>query len=292
MKDKYLGGWSILNTQFYQGFYIWRSILKARDLLQGFQLKVGNGEASFWFDDWTTGGWQWDEEWGWIWNLKALENIKFLLWLLCHNSAPPEAFLAIEGFLAFELAKFVAMMLSPFGIAFGIVTRLWRFGGVSTQCGRFGGVGINPLLMERFFKLGKSVPGHLLNIVSSVMNGRVGFSGLTRSSEGVWLEGFHGHVDCSSMLEVELLAILYGIRLCWQLGLQQVTCQSDFSTAVRFILQGVSNSHRYANIISTIQQLLRQDWIIYVMHVFREGNRSANFLSRMGVQCEDRFIQF
>ncbi|KAJ1416285.1 putative ribonuclease H protein [Sesbania bispinosa] len=126
-----------------------KSILKARDLLlQGFRLKVGNGDASFWFDDWSGSGplcskvfavdihdlnirvkdvWMYEDwQWGKLWTFLNEDIISFLSnqrLLMCEE----ESFVIMES-LAFLHVKFVVKNMSPFGIAFGVVTRLWRFG--------------------------------------------------------------------------------------------------------------------------------------------------------------------
>uniref|UniRef100_A0A151UDR5 Ribonuclease H protein At1g65750 family n=1 Tax=Cajanus cajan TaxID=3821 RepID=A0A151UDR5_CAJCA len=57
MSKKYLLSDSILKCQRKQGSYVWRAIIKACDfLLPGFKLKLGNGDVSFWFEDWTGEG--------------------------------------------------------------------------------------------------------------------------------------------------------------------------------------------------------------------------------------------
>ncbi|KAJ1401405.1 ribonuclease H [Sesbania bispinosa] len=44
---------TVLSAPLTKGSYVWRSILKARnDLLNGFGLQLGDGEASFWYDPW------------------------------------------------------------------------------------------------------------------------------------------------------------------------------------------------------------------------------------------------
>ncbi|KAJ1404393.1 Reverse transcriptase-like [Sesbania bispinosa] len=65
---------------------------------------------------------------------------------------------------------------------------------------------------------------------------------------------------------------------------------TDSLGAAQFIVHGVPSSHRYANMVSLILNLLSRPWTASVQHVFREGNRCADLLAKLGVNLLDRFV--
>lgn len=44
----------------------------------------------------------------------------------------------------------------------------------------------------------------------------------------------------------------------------------------------MSPCHRFATLIHSIQEVLARDWFVRLLHLHREGNRSANWLAKKG----------
>lgn len=112
--------------------------------------------------------------------------------------------------------------------------------------------------------------------------GRAGFGGLMRDHNGKWLIGFSGHVDFADSLEVELLAILHGLRIAWDIGATDVSCRSDCTKALSLIQNPISHTHRYAAIIWHIKELISRDWSTAFYHTYRESNQCADFMAKYG----------
>nr|KYP64035.1 Putative ribonuclease H protein At1g65750 family [Cajanus cajan] len=112
--------------------------------------------------------------------------------------------------------------------------------------------------------------------------GRGGFGGLCRNHEGQFLFGFYGFLGEVSVLQTVILALLYGLRLCWDKWFRKIICYSD-STLVVSLLQGpIPMFHRYENQLMEIHQLLNCDWTCTVVHTLREGNSCADAFGSNG----------
>ncbi|KAK7243325.1 hypothetical protein RIF29_38118 [Crotalaria pallida] len=125
---KYAPGGFDLYKHKVDGSSVWRAVLQAKTmLLEGFSLKVGSGDVSFFFDRWMSNeplcrkvpdgitwqgdvsgvysaksgyGWlinrenadlQDDSSWLWIWKLKLPFKLNYFLWLVCHSALPTNA---------------------------------------------------------------------------------------------------------------------------------------------------------------------------------------------------------
>nr|KYP74134.1 hypothetical protein KK1_006802 [Cajanus cajan] len=54
--------------------------------------------------------------------------------------------------------------------------------------------------------------------------GHARFDGFYRNHHGHFLMGYYGNVDHTSILQVEILALLKGLSLCWQAGYHTLIC--------------------------------------------------------------------
>nr|KYP57876.1 Putative ribonuclease H protein At1g65750 family [Cajanus cajan] len=115
--------------------------------------------------------------------------------------------------------------------------------------------------------------------------GPAGYGGLCRDNFGRWLMGFYGDAGVGDNLKAELLAILHGMKLAWRANFRNILCVSDSLLAVNLVLGPLDVLHKYAPIIAHIKELLQQSWSVCVCHSFREGNQSADFLSKLGPHC-------
>ncbi|KAJ1427765.1 Ribonuclease H domain [Sesbania bispinosa] len=122
----------------------------------------------------------------------------------------------------------------------------------------------------------------VLNTDGSVIDGKAGFGGIIRFHDGSWCHGFYGSLDQADVIEAELVGIYQGLRLCRQLGIAIVHCQSDSKVAVHWVLEGVAPSHRYGNPVELIRRLLSLPWDASIQHVLREGNGCADILAKKG----------
>ncbi|KAJ1426867.1 Ribonuclease H domain [Sesbania bispinosa] len=284
------------------------SLLKARDiLLPGFKLKVGNGDAKFWFDNWTGDGPLCNKVWAidihdleirdqvvWSHNLSGLYSARngyswtfqFLypqqtdehwdwIWRLQDASYVRCGELEETCLHSFRDCKEVA--------------NFWR----GLGCDDWHGFFLNSDVKEWVsigFRTTYDSDAFILNTDESVIDGKAGFGGIIRFHDGTWRHGFYGSLDRADVIEVELVGIYQGLQLCRQLGIVIVRCQSDSKLAVHWVLEGVAPSHIYANLVELIRRLLSLPWDASIQHVLREGNGCADFLVKKGVQSADRIV--
>ncbi|PNX98129.1 ribonuclease H [Trifolium pratense] len=78
------------------------------------------------------------------------------------------------------------------------------------------------------------------------------------------------------------MVMLHELELCWEKGLRSVSCFSDSLQTVTLVKNGVSPYHKFANEVTSIQQLLDRDWVVVVNHTLREGNTCADILPKKG----------
>jgi ribonuclease HI len=114
--------------------------------------------------------------------------------------------------------------------------------------------------------------------------------GLLRNQDGEFIWGFYGAAPLQNILFAEILAILHGLKLCWERGFRKVLCCSDSLLSVNLIKQGVTVHHRFANEISCIRKLLNNAWEVNLTHTLREGNACADVLAKLGANSDSSLV--
>ncbi|KAJ1402257.1 Ribonuclease H-like superfamily [Sesbania bispinosa] len=90
----------------------------------------------------------------------------------------------------------------------------------------------------------------------------MGIGGVLRDHEGCWVEGF---------------------LVCFVGGITFLICETDSLEVVENLNNYVESPlHPHKDILSHIKELLRKDWQVSIVHVFREANMVADKLSRLG----------
>ncbi|CAN1747579.1 Putative ribonuclease H protein At1g65750 [Linum perenne] len=75
-----------------------------------------------------------------------------------------------------------------------------------------------------------------------------------------------------------------GLHIAWDRGLKKVELQVDALTILNLVEAECDPRHQHAMKFMEIRDLLRRDWEIRIRHVYREGNRAADFLAGIGFQ--------
>lgn len=118
---------------------------------------------------------------------------------------------------------------------------------------------------------------------SSIGNpGQAGCGGLICAADGLWLCGFASGIGIADSLKAELLAILRGLELCWQLGYRRVELSSDSQTAMGLLAHAHPVFHHYSSVLGRIKDLLQREWEVHRFHLLREGNAPADYLAKLG----------
>ncbi|KAJ1410078.1 Ribonuclease H domain [Sesbania bispinosa] len=106
--------------------------------------------------------------------------------------------------------------------------------------------------------------------------------GVLRDGSGRWISGFTRNVGRSSVTLVELWAFKDAIDISISKRLSSIWLESDSSTAVNFVLNGVPSHHPCFSLISSIRSSLNSFPHYVVSHIHREGNSVADALARLG----------
>ncbi|KAJ1414561.1 Ribonuclease H-like superfamily [Sesbania bispinosa] len=110
----------------------------------------------------------------------------------------------------------------------------------------------------------------------------MGIGGVLRDHEGRWVEGFSACFVGGDPLRVELLAMKEGIQLAWTKGITSLICETHSLEVVQSLDNYVESPlHPHKDILSIIEEFLRKDWQVSIVHVFREANMVSDKLSRL-----------
>ncbi|KAJ1403544.1 Ribonuclease H superfamily [Sesbania bispinosa] len=73
-----------------------------------------------------------------------------------------------------------------------------------------------------------------------------------------------------------------GFGFLW--GYRKVICESDSLEAVKLVSShAVSSFHEHALLLAKIHYLLKRDWIVSIIHTYRETNFVADCFAKLGV---------
>ncbi|CAN1828606.1 Putative ribonuclease H protein At1g65750, partial [Linum perenne] len=106
--------------------------------------------------------------------------------------------------------------------------------------------------------------------------------GIIRDSEGKLVRAFCANVGNCSITRAELRAIVEGLKLAWSLGIKKVAIQTDSAAAVAMLQAGGRPTHRHAALVAEFQAIRARQWEVYIAHIFREANCSADYLANLG----------
>lgn len=121
--------------------------------------------------------------------------------------------------------------------------------------------------------------------------GPAGFGGLIRMGDGEWCGGFFGSIGTADNLSAELAALQFGLSIAWESRARNLVCYSDFAMAIALVSSSsVLPTHCNAALIEGIQELLRRDWEVWLLHTLREGNSSADALAKLGAAQSERLV--
>ena len=119
-----------------------------------------------------------------------------------------------------------------------------------------------------------------------------GGGGLIRDGNGDWIIGFARKIGTTTSFLVELWALWDGLILCLQIQAQAVIIELDAKFVVdAFNLQNYSNS-KVSSVMDDCKHLASQLPQMRVRHVYREANRCADCLAKLGTSLKSDFVVF
>ncbi|CAI0423001.1 unnamed protein product [Linum tenue] len=106
--------------------------------------------------------------------------------------------------------------------------------------------------------------------------------GLIRDHTGRCLSAFTLNLGACTITQAELRGAVEGLQVAWDRGHRRVRVQLDSQCAVQLIRRTDTEEHHCAAILARFRELLSRPWEVLVEHVYREGNRCADFLASRG----------
>ncbi|CAN1124680.1 Putative ribonuclease H protein At1g65750 [Linum perenne] len=126
-----------------------------------------------------------------------------------------------------------------------------------------------------------------LNSDGSVLpeTGQASAGGLIRDHQGRCLAAFTMNLGKCSITRAELRGAVSGLQLAWERGYRKIQLQLDSQCAVQ-LLQGYDlEDHAHETMIIMARELLRRDWEVRILHVYRESNHVTDYLANIGHSC-------
>ncbi|CAN1813110.1 Putative ribonuclease H protein At1g65750 [Linum perenne] len=126
-----------------------------------------------------------------------------------------------------------------------------------------------------------------LNSDGSVISasGQAAAGGLIRDHQGRCLAAFTLNLGKCSITRAELRGAVSGLQLAWEQGYRKIQLQLDSQCAVQLLQREGLEDHAHAATIMTATELLRRNWEVQILHVYRESNHAADFLANVGHSC-------
>ncbi|RYR52825.1 hypothetical protein Ahy_A06g027695 [Arachis hypogaea] len=84
----------------------------------------------------------------------------------------------------------------------------------------------------------------------------------------------------NSIEQAEMLGILHGLRMAWDMGMRRVIVENDAEEVLRSITKERRINQIHHETIREIVKMKQRLWELEFCHIYREANRSANWLER------------
>lgn len=115
--------------------------------------------------------------------------------------------------------------------------------------------------------------------VSKGNPGSAGCGGILRDDVGNWVQGFGYHIGHCSAYMAELWGIFRGLQIAWKLGIKKLIVESDSYSAIQSITAYIKEEHPRLCLVHRIRDWIKKEWEVVILHTFREGNRSADWIA-------------
>ncbi|KAL0014093.1 hypothetical protein SO802_001162 [Lithocarpus litseifolius] len=122
--------------------------------------------------------------------------------------------------------------------------------------------------------------------------GLAGGGGLIRDENGDWVVGFARKIGIANSFMAELWALRDGLLLCLQTHVQAVIVEMDSKVIVDTFSTHAEASSTGSAILEDCKQLVAQIPQVWFNHVYREANKCADFLAKLGASLDIDFNVF
>ena len=120
--------------------------------------------------------------------------------------------------------------------------------------------------------------------------GKAGGGGVIRDCEGRWMRGFARSIGFTTSIMAEFWALRDGLLLAGQIGVQNLVIELDAKVVVELFQSMSSSNAFYSSLLADCRSLLGRFQHYKVQHAFREVNRVADALAKLGCVMQDHFV--
>lgn len=119
--------------------------------------------------------------------------------------------------------------------------------------------------------------------------GPAGGGAIIRDHGGRFIMGMSTNFGHCNSFRAELLALCKGLEMAQNLQIRQLVVQVDNLSCVQILQRNATGDGECAHLINQCNQMINDSsWKIKIMHVYREGNRAADWLANQGVSQDNR----
>ena len=121
---------------------------------------------------------------------------------------------------------------------------------------------------------------------------REGCGGVVRDEHGNWVAGFTRHVGATNSFAAELWGLRDGLLLCSSLNIPCLIVEMDAKVIVDVIKNSAYVNQIISPILDDCRQLMTGCQQVQLKHCYRQANRCADYMARLGADQELDYILF
>ena len=108
----------------------------------------------------------------------------------------------------------------------------------------------------------------------------------------MWIKGYARSIRYANSITAEFWALRDGLKLALNEGIQRLVVELDAKVVVDLIKSNAATNKLYAPLLYDCRGLLTRFIQVQVVHVYTEGNRCADALTRWGSNMAEAFAVF
>ena len=122
--------------------------------------------------------------------------------------------------------------------------------------------------------------------------GLAGGGGLIRDENGDWVTGFARRIGSTNSFMAELWALRDGLHLCLQANAHSIMIEIDAQAIVDAFNSPTSCNAFVSTIMEDCRLMANRIPQRRFRHIYREANKCADFLARLGLFLDSEFVVF
>ena len=121
---------------------------------------------------------------------------------------------------------------------------------------------------------------------------QAGCGGVVRDEHGSWVAEFTRHVGATNSFSAELWGLRDGLLLCSSLNISRLIVEIDAKVLVDVIKNSAYVNQIISPILDDCRQLMTSFQQVQLKHCYREANRCADMMARIGADQELEYVLF